>query len=296
MTVDSNTFLDALKSSSPSDRAGAAAWLLDHPEEISVSDLMSALQAESVARVRQLLLRVSEAQQAPNYVNATTRESYGSSVEADAGSASELRQERETAALVRHELSPAIGWIRLAADDEISNFGESRTNAAILRLQKRIDALVAVLRSSEPVHLTKIPLQSLIRSSWPPVYALPELVASDGQADIEIETDEELFSFILMNVFENAADASLEAVGDVQVRVTWGRTDERFWVRVTNPFRGERLMLRDVVGLGISSKPGNRGRGLAEIRLVAERLGMSWDLSGTSGVASFVVSGARVYA
>lgn len=296
MTIDSNTFLDALKSSSPSDRASAAAWLLGHPEEISVSDLMSALQAESIARVRQLLLRVSEAQQAPNYANATTRESSGPWVDANAGPDTELRQERETAALVRHELSPAIGWIRLAADEEISNFGESRTNAAILRLQKRMEALVAVLRSSEPLHLTKTPLRSLIRSSWPPVHALPELVASDGQEDIEIETDEELFSFVLMNVFENAADASLEALGDVQVRVTWGGTDERFWVRVTNPFRGEKLMLRDVVGLGVSSKPGNRGRGLAEIRLVAERLGVAWDLSGTSGVAAFVVSGARAHA
>ena len=110
---------------------------------------------------------------------------------------------------------------------------------------------------------------------------------------VDIETDEGLFSILLSNVFQNAIDASLDTSGSPTVQISWGYTDLNYWVRITNPFRGERFVLDDVLAVGSTSKMSHQGQGLALVLMVAERLGISVTLEGQSGVASFALSGTR---
>ena len=98
---------------------------------------------------------------------------------------------------------------------------------------------------------------------------------------------------LLSNVFQNAIDASIDATGQVNTQVTWGYTDRNYWVRVTNPFQGNRFSLADVVDIGNSSKLAHQGQGLSLIKLVAGRLGLFVTLEGASGTASFSMSGQR---
>lgn len=287
MTANESVLRD-FSSSTPLARARIASWLLQHPDEISTQDLMAALQSESVAQIRRTLLEVLKARQ---------RSSLGQS-----GSASEEVEgadphapddgRGDIAALVQHELSPAVGWIKLAADSDISGgFTGSRTEEAVRRLQLRIDGLVNLIKSQTHLTVTKVRLPLAITHNWPDPTSKPRITPDASAATVEIETDEGLFSLLLSNVFQNAIDASLEASGTSSADISWGFTAESYWIRVTNSFSGEKLTLADVAGDGASSKLGHQGRGLALIRDVARRLGISIDLEGASGSASFTLTG-----
>ncbi|MFD2796500.1 hypothetical protein ACFS27_23260 [Promicromonospora vindobonensis] len=285
--------LIGLNSDAPTDRARAVGWLVLHPHAITTRELMQALQIESVPQVRRLLIQVLEMRQS-------------TSTSAGVGVAEEFRGEDggvtagvvtsshvDIAALVRHELSPAVGWIRLAADSEIPNFGNSRTNDAVRKLQRRIDGLVALIKSGEELNVRRLSLPHLLLENWPDAQGSPSVDPAVADGGVDIETDEGLFSVLLQNVFQNAIDASVDAAGEVRVQVTWGFTERNYWIRVTNPFKGNRFSLSDVIQVGNSSKMAHQGQGLALIQTVADRLGLAFGLEGISGTASFSLSGAR---
>ncbi|MBO0985273.1 GHKL domain-containing protein [Rathayibacter sp. SD072] len=293
MTSEGLEASQSLESKSPSHRATAAQWLLQHPQAISARVLMNALQAETVPQVRRLLLQVMELRQAQG---GSLRND--SRVERGSGSPESVPTRQvggsvDVAALVRHELSPAVGWIRLAADDEIDSFASSRTNDAIRKLQRRIDGLVAIIKSNEDLNLQRLSLPHVLMDNWPDSRLVPDITSVGNEQIVEIETDEGLFSMLLSNVYQNAIDAAGGTEQVTGTRIVWGCTDQNFWVRVTNPFNGNRFDLIDVVDVGSSSKKAHQGRGLSLIQTVAERLGYSISLGGVSGIASFTLTGRR---
>ena len=118
---------------------------MQHPNDIPARELMQALQDETVPRLRQTLVQVLEMRQRSQTAGDSLREDTKGAEEGAVVSGEHV----DLAALIRHELSPAVGWIRLAADDEIPNFGSSATNDAVRKLQRRIDGLVAIVKAGE---------------------------------------------------------------------------------------------------------------------------------------------------
>lgn len=294
MTAEIPSELQGLTSTAPSDRAKAAGWLVRRPQTITTRALMNALQTETVPQVRRLLLQTLESRQrqADNSrgdlgVTPQDADTRASGIDV-AGS-----EQVDIAALVRHELSPAVGWIRLAADSEIESFGTSKTNDAVRKLQRRIDGLVAIIKSGEELNLHRFSLPHVLAENWPDTGTALVVTPSAGEDAIDIETDEGLFAMLLSNVFQNAIDASVDATGQVNTQVTWGYTDQSYWVRVSNPFKGNRFSLADVLDVGSSSKMAHQGQGQSLIKMVADRLGLSITLEGVSGTASFSMSGPR---
>lgn len=292
MTAEAPRQLHGLTSAAPSDRARAAGWLVQHPESITTRDLMRALQAETVPQVRRLLVQVLESRQKSSVSSreSGTAASYAAGF---AGPDDAVRDQVDIAALVRHELSPAVGWIRLAADSDIPSFATSKTNAAVRKLQRRIDGLVAMIKSGEELNITRLSLPHILIDNWPDAHTIPAITPDPNEASIDIETDEGLFSVLLSNVFQNAIDASIDTTGTASVQITWGYTEQDYWVRVTNPFRGDRFAMADVVDVGSSSKMAHQGQGLSLIQMAAKRLGLAVNLEGISGTASFSLSGER---
>lgn len=284
--------LIGLRSGPPSERARSVAWLLQHPQEISTHDLIQAIQAETVPRLRKTLIEVMEIRQRAS-VSGAARQDDTDPAAGGESQRSSLSDEADVAALIRHELSGPVGWIRLAAADEIPNFATSMTNDAIRKLQRRIDGLVTMIKANEPLKIQRMSLPHVLIENWPyardSVSISPAAITSgDG-----IGTDEGLFSLMLSNIFQNAMDAALEVEDEPEIHIAWGCTEKDFWVRVTNRFNGDRLSLDDVVPVGSSSKRAHQGRGLALIRAVANRLGLTVSLEGVSGTASFNFSGER---
>lgn len=274
-----------LRSSSTNERSRAIRWLLSHPDDVSSKELMRALQSESVPSLRVLLNEVLGRRQ-------QLRPKPDVSVEAAPRQTRIAADARvDYASMIRHELSPAIGWIRLAADKEVKDFPRSATNDAIRKLQRKIDALVALVKEGKELTLSRVPLRDHLLDSWPHPEAAPSFV--EGADSIDIETDEDLSTALLSNVYQNAIDASIEARGTVDVTIAWGHTPTDYWVRISNPFAGQQFALADVTAIGASSKTSHRGQGIALIRSVATRLGVTIDLNGNSGTAVFTMSGKR---
>lgn len=294
MSSSHGELLAGLSSNAPSERARAAAWLLGHSQDISTRELVKALQAETVPQVRRVLLEVLERRQKASVASqpsATVRVAPSDGEEASASEAS--ADAGEIASMVRHELAPAIGWIRLAADAEIPGFATSRTNDAVRRLQLRIDGLVTLIKSRADLDLRVVELPLELASSWPDPTAAPRISPASEVSTAEIETDQGLFALLMSNIYQNAIDASVDATGVADVDVTWGVTDRSFWVRVTNPFSGQQLKFEDVAPIGFSSKAGHQGRGLALIQKIAALLDVVVTLDGATGTASLVVNGQR---
>jgi hypothetical protein len=127
MSSESDGLSEGLRSTSPNDRARAASWLIQHPHEIPTRDLMRALQAETVPRLRRTLLQVLELRQNTQPAG----DIHTAPGERPVANGAATPDQVDIAALIRHELSPAVGWIRLAADREIADFGSSDTNEAV---------------------------------------------------------------------------------------------------------------------------------------------------------------------
>lgn len=278
---------DSLNSDSPSARLRAAAWIKANPEDVPVRVLMRAMQRESVPQIRQVLNDVLAARESLS--NATRSGSVSQELSSRTGPVPEL------ARLIRHELSPPVGWIRKAGSREIKDFQRSATNDAINRLERRIDALIALIREGSDLDLTECNLERTLQDCWPDLTATPSFVPAPDLAGrpAMIVTDIGLLEVLLANVYQNAIDASLEMEDGRSIEVSWSIVGERFWVRVSNPFAGKQFDVQDVETTGISTKSGHQGIGLALIKTASEKLGYGFKIAGRSGVATFTLTGKR---
>ena len=199
----------------------------------------------------------------------------------------------DIASLLLHELSPAVGWIRLAADLEISEYASSATERAVSKLQRRIDGLVALIKQSSELAMSEIDLVGLIRESWPDAASEPRIepLVEKNSSSLIIVTDETLLGVILGNAFQNALDAERESGGTGRVVTTWGHTSQRFWIQISNPFAGAHIRQSLVSIEGSTSKSGHIGHGLSIMATAARLLDMTFKLEGTSGTATLIIEG-----
>lgn len=267
--------LKQLRSSSPTMRLLAASELRKRPFDLPIAVLMEALRDESVGQVRRAINDV---------VRARDRTPVGANDSADAVGALDL------AMLLQHELSPPIGWTRRAGSKEITNFARSNTNDALVRLERRIDGLVALLKRDQPLSITEIELGESLRASWPDYESEPTFSPASGEP-VVVETDIRLFELVSANVFQNAIDASNSQAGADPTVIAWGIGGENFWVRVMNPFVGRDFSLDEVAASGFSTKSKHQGIGLTLVETACSRLSYRSALAGRSGIATFTLTG-----
>jgi len=275
---------EALNSESPSMRLKAATWAKSHPNDVSVTILMRSLQKEPVNQIRQIFNDVL-----------ATRQTAQLQTDVGASSAAVAAQVAipELARLIRHELSPPIGWIRRAGNREIEDFPRSSTNDALNRLERRVDAIIALIKSDSALDLVTVSLESLLRDSWPDF--TKSATFSPAQELLgrqpDIETDVGLFELILSNAYQNAIDASNELTDPPPISVSWSEVGGRFWIRISNGFSGNQFDIQDVQATGISTKVGHQGIGISLIKTATSRLKYGFRVTGQSGLATFTLTG-----
>lgn len=283
-----DSIAESLASNSPSARMRAVSWMKENANSADVSEIARALQRESVPQIRRLLddVLVSRA---------------GSRVSEEPGpkgvgeqNSSRAIGNSDTARLIRHELSPPIGWLQRAGAREITDFARSSTADALNRLDRRIDALVTYVRGESALEMAQCSLESLLRRSWPdptisPSYRNP---LASGSHDL-ILTDAGFAEMLLANAFQNAIDATLSVSDGDGIEISWDCTENDFWLRITNPFDGQRFDLDEVAAPGTSTKLGHQGVGTSVMQTVARRLGYRYKITGRGGSATFVLRGSR---
>lgn len=250
--------------------------------------LVEAIAREQVPRIKSVLvaaLRNTQRGGSPE-VAVSQRDSSTSDV---------LEVLQDLGSIIRHELLPAIGWLRFAADGEIEEFGTSETNNMIQALRRRIDGVVALAEAQRLPVMTSSSLSELLAACVPPnvpvgLFSFAEV--EDGE-DL-IETDPGLFMLIGANALQNAVDAVLGLPpGEGQIFVAVGVSEKDFWLTISNSFAGASFDLNHVAASGVTSKSGHRGLGVRVMRLAAGRLGYRLDLVAAGGVATLSLRGRR---
>lgn len=298
MVSDEETAADRawmdLRAALPSVRMRGATQLLK--EELSTRERPAVLAAHSrepVPQVRAVLLQVLMRMDAGQPRQPDSASGEGSSSSPQVGEAVELLQ--DIGHLIRHELSPAVGWIELAADDEVDNYDFSETQKAVAALWRRVVGLADLASAHrQPTYERASLLELLTRATPPDARSLfnfdPALARDDT-----IQTDTSLFELFVGNALKNAADAVKTLATDQAgtVSVVMGLEPHDFWVTITNPFSGVAFAFEDVAASGFSSKATQRGLGTRIMVLAARRLDYEFHLQGVGGIATFSLRGRR---
>lgn len=285
-----NETLALLQAEKPSQRSLAIDRLRREAAPVDIRRLRAAMQAETVPMLRRQLSELVRELSRP----ASPPESTALPVQRSA--ADKRRYEEDFVHWMRHELEPGIGWLMLAASDEIEDFDNSETRAAIESINMRIDSVEALVRASAPPRFEMLSLSEVVLAAVQTSGAPEPRLSIDlpSEASDNIATDANLMRLVVSNAVRNAVDAVLETRGnDAQVYVTAGVTPDTFWVKISNQFVGAEFSLDDVSGTGVSAKIGHQGQGFAIMRIAAKRLGYELLMQADAGLAIFTLRGNR---
>lgn len=284
--------LEVLAKGGPTARAAAIDELRISATPEHLRELRAALQRESVASLRRQLGALV------GHLEALRRPAVEAK-DAGAGQLQDLNAilEENAVSWIRHELEPAIGWLRLAASREVDDFPDSETNMAIQGLRRRLDNAEALVRATTVPKLSEVSLAEAVSVAIA-AGGLPKdrlaVDIDDDRPDL-IVTDLRLFELIVQNAVANALDAiaQLPVDGEHAVFISGAVTAERMWLRVSNQFTGQEFAMSEVEAAGVTIKDGHQGQGLSLMRHAAVRLGYQLMIRGEAGVAELVLSGPR---
>jgi len=288
--MSEDDFLTSLGSELPSERMWAAQWALDHFLPPTYQQLMvEALARERVPRIQTIMAL------ALNQFDRTRADKAVDEVRASGEALVAVQILDELAGVIRHELQPAIGWVRFAANREVSEFDTSATNRAVEALRRRVDGLAELAAANRLPARRMLSLREAVAISLAPTF--PESMFSvepNDEASDEIMTDPGLLSLILSNALQNAAEACVDMPpGEASVLITTNIDQKMFWLTITNRFVGASFEYSSVSATGRSSKHGHRGLGTRIIELAAGRLGYDFELRASGATVTFSLRGER---
>lgn len=275
-------------SAPPSRRMSAARRLQTHPDEISMGDILLALEREPVLQIREQLSKVmqvkTESQSTPN--NFVPRRSKADYSEASSEVLMHLAE------LIRHELAPSVGFLELAAIDEIDDFENSQTNRELKSLSQRIGGLSRLTSAHRPLLHETVDLRQMLENVAE-ANGLHEIVTVKSLSSHDqrmIATDVGLLELLLSNALRNAKEALDRLPGERRsIEVTYSMDTSGFWISVVNPFQGNEFTIDEVDRAGLSTKGLQRGYGVRIMKLISSRLSLTLSLRGANGIAQLVI-------
>lgn len=277
----------ALRSTLPSERMKAVQWLLDNePNETMHEVLLDIANREGVPQIRRAISIVL------GKIDSLKDDDFDQFQDAQEKQSDIALILNELSGIIRHEMQPAIGWVRYSASRELADFEATATNRAIEALRRRVDGLSSLaaahrLPTRKIVSLSEA-ISACISDEYRPSTIRLELIGLDSD---EIYTDPGLMALILSNAIHNAVEASRET--NEQILITCNVATDAFWVTIRNRFSGTTFDYSGVSPTGRTSKSGHRGLGATIIELSSRRLGYQFDLQATGGTATFSLRGKR---
>lgn len=278
-------------SAPPFRRMRAARQLQAEPDRVTMGELLMALERESVQPIRDQLAKVMQAKTEDKSTPNNFVERSNTASEAEKGNpGAELLM--HLAELIQHELAPSLGFLELAATDEIEQFAASRTSRELASLRQRIGGLSRLTSAHRPLILEMLSLPDFLHA----------IVDSHGVADIVtvenrgsadqplIKADKGLLELLISNALRNAQEAlSRLSAGRRSVEITYSADSSGYWISIVNPFSGNAFSIDEVDLAGLSTKGLQRGYGVRVMKLLSSRMSLSLTLRGANGVAQLVI-------
>jgi signal transduction histidine kinase len=198
----------------------------------------------------------------------------------------------ETIGQVLHELTPAIGRLKMAVMKEYDGYSGSQIESEFEKIAELVDLFSRWRRVNTSPRYASVDLQVLLgdvvedESSD----AVPVVVRDDPRMPLVI-TDKEFLKAAIANGLRNAIQA-IEAKGGARtgeecVTVSYGVTDREFWISIIDEGVGLSGKSEAIFAATMTTKPGHSGLGLPIALEAINKLG------GRLSLTSAVPSGAK---
>jgi len=181
-----------------------------------------------------------------------------------------------------HELDPIIGSIRVFAEKEIDNFDQSNTKYELEKLNEVIETFEDWRKVEQSPVFREVKVFDEISKEV-------DRVSRKSKVDIQIDVPKDLVYVLspalLRIIISNALRNAVESSNQTTIRekhpiiVRGSSTDNSIWFSIIDDGLGLQNKTEVLLKSRHTTKPGNRGLGLAIIEKAVSSMGGEWNLS-----------------
>ena len=267
MSQSADHFLRRLKSETQTERLEAARYFATHATANNEAALRDALARERVHWIRAALKRAL-AKILPNAEFTSAESSVDRDDVPERFAAQVYADALETAASqLIHEIEPILGTLRLAAEGEIQNFGESNTSRNLDRLDDLLAAFSRLRRAASAPKTEDFSLDEVVQRCIQESQVSGSVhIQKAGPLQCVVAGDSGLIAMSLNNGLRNAIEATSALSADTKsppITIAWGQTDIDYWVSIVDSGVGFKGNLQRAFEMGTTTKQGHLGMGLA---------------------------------
>jgi len=182
---------------------------------------------------------------------------------------------------ILHELEPILGSINLLAKQEITNFDNSRVKNELELLNETIETFENWRKVEQPPKYKHSNVYDVIQiecSRLAPKSSV-ELTLNIS-SDLEFNLDPSLLRIIVSNAIRNSVEAC--KVPTIRAKkpiiINGSTTDKSLWISIIDDGVGLQGKSEELMKSRFTTKPGNRGLGLALIDKAVKSLNGKWHL------------------
>jgi len=212
----------------------------------------------------------------------------------------------EIARMVKHELSPLIGLLEMAAAREINGYPSSDTQSKLSHLRRRVEGIAKLSVLNEEPEYNDFDLSKIIREE---ICAAIESYSNVPTHLFDAQLPSELLMFgpqawieiVVANSLRNAIEAVPKSERSLPngIQIVAAEKEGLAVINIAGVGEPVRTDFRTQYQRGASTKGGGRqGTGLVLVSRIAERLGATWTLKpitdGSGSVFEFVMKYSRV--
>lgn len=275
-------------------RLNAARELVFLAKEIDASVIRAALSAEAVPWVRSALTRARvrlerSSQDAQRRIQDPQNDFQIS------GGASEEAIKRDTIGQVLHELTPAVGRLKMAVMTDYSAYSNSRIAKEFDKLGELLDLFGRWRRVNSELRFSRVDLRELLQEIVVDEVNVGIVVTIQSDPKVSsVLTDREYLRAAIANGLRNsvqAIEAKKEARNGTEgITISYGITDRDFWVAINDEGVGLTESIEHVFQATMTTKPGHSGLGLPIALEAVTKLGGRLSLTSSSpGGAKFLI-------
>lgn len=186
----------------------------------------------------------------------------------------------ESLGQILHELEPIVGSLYLHARQEIPEFNKSEVYNDLRLLEETIETFEQwrVVERSANYQLHTI--SDLIeKEAGPKRNSTGINITNNVSSSLIVKTDKSLFRIIISNILRNAIQAtSADNYQSSPIIINGGVTDKVAWVSVIDSGSGLEATPEILVKSRFTTKPGNKGLGLAIVNKAINALEGTWQI------------------
>ncbi|MEZ8198175.1 sensor histidine kinase [Vibrio splendidus] len=261
--------------------------LSEHIDSVKVEELEEAIGATQSSFLRNILISYLNRKKSALDIleKPVVVESYDVDVDAIRGEAF-----AESISQVLHELEPLIGGLAFHASTEIDNFVDSKTSKELQLLEETMQSFEDWIKVEQSARFTKVEISKVVHDEIASLQSkFGASISSTLSESLLFETDRSMFRIIISNALRNAIQATGSHNFDSNpILVNAGVTDRELWVSIIDNGTGLKEEQSVLMKSKYTTKPGNRGLGLAILNKAVTALNGEWELkNGASRGAEF---------